>query len=151
FLRPRSRGRIALRDADPRSPVRIHANYLSDPEGFDLAVMVECARLSRQLLSQPAFARYLCEPIHPSRTDPPDAERARSVRAKAETIYAPAGCCRLGKDAAAVVDPQLRVRGIDGLRVVVAWVMPELPGGNTYAPVLMIAGRTADLLRGRAA
>src|SRR5690606_23365405 len=80
-----------------------------------------------------------------------DAELEQFVRGKAETIYHPAGTCRMGKDAAAVVDPQLRVRGIDGLRVVDASVMPELPGGNTNAPVTMIAERTADLLRGRAA
>lgn len=147
FLRPRSRGRILLRDADPRSPVRIQANYLSDPEGFDLRMMVECARLSRELLAQPAFDRYRGAPIHPPREDLTDTELAEFVRAKAETIYHPAGTCRMGRDADAVVDPQLRVHGVERLRVVDASVMPELPGGNTNAPTIMIAERAADLVR----
>ncbi len=146
FLRPRSRGRILLHDADPASPVRIQANYLSDPDGFDLRMMVECARLSRRLLSQPAFRPFLGAPIHPARTDLPDTGLEEFVRARAETIYHPSGTCRMGRDQAAVVDPQLRVRGIDALRVVDASVMPELPGGNTNAPVIMIAERAADLL-----
>ena len=147
FLRPRSRGRIGLRDADPRTPARIEANYLSDPDGFDLAMMVECAKLSRQLLRQPAFDRYRGAPIFPARDDLSDAELVEFVRAKAETIYHPVGTCRMGVDEDAVVDPQLRVRGIDGLRVVDASVMPTLPGGNTNAPTIMIAERAADFIQ----
>ena len=147
FLRPRSRGRIGLRDADPRTPARIEANYLSDPDGFDLKVMVECARLSRQLLAQPAFDRYRGAPIFPARDNLSDAELVEFVRAKAETVYHPVGTCRIGVDEQAVVDPQLRVRGIDGLRVVDASVMPTLPGGNTNAPTIMIAERAADLIQ----
>ena len=147
FLRPRSRGRSGLRDADPRTPARIEANYLSDPDGFDLAMMVECAKLSRQLLRQPAFDRYRGAPIFPARDDLSDAELVEFVRAKAETIYHPVGTCRMGVDEDAVVDPQLRVRGIDGLRVVDASVMPTLPGGNTNAPTIMIAERAADFIQ----
>jgi choline dehydrogenase len=149
FLRPRSRGRITLRDADPLSPPRIEANYLSDPDGFDLRVMVECAKLSRELLAQPAFDRWRGAPILPARDGLSDAELAEFVRAKAETIYHPVGTCRMGTDEHAVVDPQLRVRGVDGLRVVDASVMPTLPGGNTNAPVIAIAERAAELIAGQ--
>ncbi|KAF1694292.1 GMC family oxidoreductase [Pseudoxanthomonas koreensis] len=147
FLRPLSRGRIGLRDADPRSPARIEANYLSDAEGFDLRMMVECAKLSRELLRQPAFDSVRGAPIFPARDDLSDAELVDFVRAKAETIYHPVGTCRMGTDEDAVVDPQLRVRGIEGLRVVDASVMPTLVGGNTNAPTIAIAERAADLIR----
>ncbi|WP_147652526.1 GMC family oxidoreductase [Vulcaniibacterium gelatinicum] len=149
FLRPRSRGRIRLAGADPRQPPRIEANYLGDPEGFDLRMMVQCARLAREVLLQPAFAPYRGAPIFPPRNDLPDAELEDFVRAKAETIYHPVGTCRMGSDETAVVDPQLRVRGVEGLRVVDASVMPTLVGGNTNAPTIMIAERAADLIRGR--
>ena len=150
FLRPRSRGRIRLRDTDPRTPPLIEAGYLTDPDGFDLRMMVECAKLSRRLLAQPAFDRWRGAPIFPPREDLSDAELAEFVRAKAESIYHPVGTCRMGADDEAVVDPQLRVRGIEPLRVVDASVMPTLVGGNTNAPTIMIAERAADLVRGRA-
>ena len=150
FLRPRSRGRVALQSADPSAPARIQPHYLSDPEGFDLRMMVECARLSRQLLAQPAFDRYRGAPLFPPRDDLSDAELADFVRARAESIYHPVGTCRMGSDAASVVDPQLRVHGVAGLRVIDASVMPTLPGGNTNAPTVMIAERAADLILDRA-
>ncbi len=149
FLRPRSRGRIALNSADPRADARIEANYLSDAEGFDLKMMVECAKLSRELLAQPAFDTYRGAPIHPARRDLSDRELADFIRAKAETVYHPVGSCRMGSDAASVVDTQLRVRGVHGLRVIDASVIPTLIGGNTNAPTIMIAERASDLIRGR--
>jgi len=151
FLRPRSRGRIRLNGADPAAKARIEANYLSDAAGFDLKMMVECAKLSREVFAQKAFDRYRGAPIFPARSDLSDAELVDFVRAKAETVYHPIGTCRMGGDAASVVDPQLRVRGVDGLRVVDASVMPNLIGGNTNAPTIMIAERAADLIRGRSA
>ena len=151
FLRPRSRGRIRLRDAGTDTPPLIEAGYLSDPDGFDLRMMVECAQLSRRLLAQPALDRWRGAPIFPPRVDLSDAELAQFVRAKAETIYHPVGTCRMGTDEGAVVDPQLRVRGIERLRVVDASVMPTLVGGNTNAPVIAVAERAADLVRGRIA
>ncbi|MCL1635331.1 choline dehydrogenase [Luteimonas sp. SX5] len=147
FLRPRSRGRIRLNGADPAAKARIEAGYLSDAEGFDLKMMVECAKISREVFAQKAFDPYRGAPIFPERSDLSDAELAEFVRAKAETVYHPIGTCRMGSDGASVVDPQLRVRGVDGLRVVDASVMPTLIGGNTNAPTIMIAERAADLIR----
>jgi choline dehydrogenase len=146
YLHPRSRGHIALASNDPRAPARIHANYLSDVEGFDLKMMIEAARLSRGILQQPAFAPWRKAPLFPERDDLDDAALEAFIRAKAETIYHPIGTCRMGSDDTAVVDPQLRVRGIDGLRVIDASVMPSLISGNTNAPTIMIAERAASLI-----
>ncbi len=149
FLRPRSRGRISLNSADPRADARIEANYLSDEEGFDLKMMIECAKLSRELFAQQAFDAYRGAPIHPARSDLSDNELVDFIRAKAESVYHPVGSCRMGNDETAVVDNCLRVNGIEGLRVVDASVMPTLIGGNTNAPTIMIAERAADLILGK--
>ncbi len=149
FLRPRSRGRIRLASNRASDKPRIEASYLSDADGFDLRMMVECAKLSREVFAQPAFDAYRGAPIFPARSDLDDDELVEFIRAKAETVYHPVGTCRMGRDQDAVVDPQLRVRGVDALRVVDASVMPTLPSGNTNAPTIMIAERAADLIRGR--
>ncbi|MBB1060094.1 GMC family oxidoreductase [Marilutibacter spongiae] len=146
FLRPRSRGRIRLASARAGDKPRIEAGYLSDEAGFDMDMMVECARLSRELMAQPAFDPYRGEPVHPGRDDLDDAGLAAFVRARAESIYHPVGSCRMGEDDEAVVDNRLRVRGVTGLRVVDASVMPRLVGGNTNAPTLMIAERAAEMI-----
>jgi choline dehydrogenase len=125
---------------------RIHANYLSD-DG-DLARLVEGVKLSRDLLASRAFDDVRGEEIFPGTRVRTDAELARAIREKAESIYHPVGTCRMGDDAQSVVDPALRVRGVEGLRVVDASVMPRLIGGNTNAPTIMIAERAADLLKG---
>lgn len=150
FLRPHSRGRVSLASNRAADKARIEANYLSDAEGFDMKMMIECAKISREILAQKAFDAYRGAPIFPNRTDLSDAELVEFVRAKAETVYHPVGTCRMGSDAEAVVDPQLRVNGVEGLRVVDASVMPNLIGGNTNAPTIMIAERAADLMRGAA-
>ena len=147
FLRPRSRGRVSLASARAGDKPVIRANYLSDPDGFDLRMMVECAKVSREIFAQPAFDPYRGAPIFPARDDLDDAALADFVRAKAESVYHPVGTCRMGDDEASVVDAFLRVRGVDGLRVVDASVMPNLPGGNTNAPTIMIAERAADLIK----
>ncbi|WP_312346848.1 choline dehydrogenase [Stenotrophomonas acidaminiphila] len=146
YLHPRSRGRIALAGADPSLAPRIHANYLGDDDGFDLKMMIEAARLSRDLLRQRAFDRWRRAPIFPAREDLDDAGLEAFIRAKAETIYHPVGTCRMGSDDAAVLDPQLRLRGVDGLRVIDASAMPTLVSGNTNAPVIMMAERVAALI-----
>lgn len=148
-LRPASRGQLKLRSTDPRQPVAIHANYLSEPE--DVEMMLECIRLSRDILSQPAFRPFRAHEIHPGNDITDRAGLLEFIRNKAESIYHPVGTCRMGSDDDAVVDPELRVRGIEGLRVVDASVMPTLIGGNTNAPVIMIAEKAADLVLGRSA
>src|SRR5690606_9786807 len=96
--------------------------------------------------AQPAFDPYRGAPIFPAAADLDDAGLADFIRAKAESVYHPAGTCRMGSDEGAVVDPELRVRGVDGLRVVDASVMPVLPNGNTNAPTVMNAERAEDLI-----
>ena len=150
YLHPRSRGRLRLRSADPAQPIAIHAGYLSDPDGHDLQRMIEAARLSRDILAQGAFDAYRGEQVFPDRLLSTDAEYAEFIRRKAETIYHPVGSCRMGKDDRAVVDSELRVRGVQGLRVVDASVMPSLPTGNTNAPTIMLAERASALILGKA-
>ena len=146
FLHPRSRGRLRLQSADPTQPPGIHANYLGDAEGHDLRRMIEAARLSREILAQGAFDHCRGEPVFPERELDTEAEYIDFIRRKAETIYHPVGSCRMGKDDRAVVDSELRVRGVDGLRVIDASIMPSLPTGNTNAPTIMIAERASALL-----
>lgn len=146
YLHPRSRGHLRLRSANPAQPIAIHANYLSDPEGHDLQRMIEGARLSREILAQAPFAPFRGKPVFPERLLSSDAEYADFIRRKAETIYHPVGTCRMGKDATAPLDSELRVRGVANLRVVDASVMPSLPSGNTNAPVIMIAERISRLI-----
>ncbi len=147
-LRPQSRGHLTLKSGDPAEPPAIHANYLSEPE--DIEMMLECIRVSREILAQPAFRPFRAHEIHPG-DDVTDREGLLGfVREKAESIYHPVGTCRMGSDPDAVVDPQLRVRGVEALRVIDASVMPTLIGGNTNAPTIMIAEKAADLLLARA-
>ncbi|MDG2539399.1 choline dehydrogenase [Dyella jiangningensis] len=148
YLHPRSHGQLRLRSPDSSQPIAIHANYLGDAEGHDLQRMVEAARLSREILAQPAFAPYRGAPIFPERALQTDAEYIDFIRRKAETIYHPAGTCRMGSDAGAPLDSELRVRGVEGLRVVDASAMPSLPSGNTNAPVIMMAERASELILG---
>ncbi|MBN8426960.1 MAG: choline dehydrogenase [Xanthomonadales bacterium] len=144
YLRPRSRGELRLGSRNPLDKIRIHARYLSDPDGIDLARMVEAVKLSRELLSQSAFDAHRAHELYPGEAAQSDAELIDFIRRKAESIYHPIGTCRMGQDSMAVVDPECRVHGVDGLRVIDASVMPNLIGGNTNAPVIMIAERMAD-------
>lgn len=148
-LRPESRGRIALSSADPLADPLIHANYLAAPE--DRRVMRECVKIGRDVAAQAALDLYRAEEIFPGPEVKSDAEIDAWVRATAETIYHPVGSCKMGADgdAMAVVDAELRVRGLTGLRVVDASVMPTLVGSNTNAPTIMIAEKAADMLRRR--
>jgi choline dehydrogenase len=145
-LRPRSRGRLSLRSARPGDPPRIQARYLTaDP---DLQVMLAGMELSREIMQAAPFAPFRGAEVFPGQGVATHAQLAAVLRRKAETIYHPAGTCRMGSDAGAVADCELKVRGVDGLRVVDASVMPRLIGGNTNAPTVMIAEKTADLVIG---
>ena len=149
MLHPKSRGELRLKSANAREPIAIHANYLGDSAGHDLRMLVEAVRISRRIFAQSPFDPYRGAEIHPGADI--DDERAIEafVRRKAETVYHPVGTCRMGNDDEAVVDSELRVHGLHGLRVVDASVMPDLPSGNTNAPTIMIAERAADLILGK--
>ena len=151
FLRPKSRGRVSLVSGNPADKVRIEARYLTDAGGYDRKMMLECVRLSREIFAQEAFAPFRGEEIFPGENVRDDAAINDFIERKAESIYHPVGTCKMGgdDDPMAVLDPQLRVRGVEGLRVIDASVMPKLIGGNTNAPTIMIAERAADLIRGK--
>lgn len=143
-LRPLARGRVGLRDANPLSPPAIDPDYLSDPR--DVAKLVAGVRRAREVLSQPAFDPHREYEMAPGAEVASDEALAAWVRQAAETTYHPVGTCKMGGDEMAVVDPQLRVRGVSGLRVVDASVMPTLVGSNTNAPTTMIAEKAAHLI-----
>ncbi|MFO1106023.1 MAG: GMC family oxidoreductase N-terminal domain-containing protein [Amaricoccus sp.] len=149
-VRPHSRGAVRLGGADPAAQVKLFSNALADER--DVASLVRGLRMSRRIAREPALAPWLAEElILPPDLDAPDAVLADYVRAYTKTVYHPVGTCRMGSDAGAVVGPDLAVRGVAGLHVVDASVMPAIPSGNTNAPTIMIAEKAADLLRGRLA
>lgn len=147
-LRPNSRGSVTLASADPFMPPLIDPNFLDDAD--DVARMVKGFRIMREMLAQPALARFGARELSRSASAQTDAEIEGFIRGQADSIYHPVGTCRMGSDSMAVVDAQLRVHGIEGLRVVDASIMPRIVGGNTNAPTIMIAEKAADLIRKRA-
>jgi len=142
---PSSRGWLKLASPDPAAHPRIRFNLLSDPA--DRAEMVRGYRTLRGLLSQPALAGVTGAIRRPERAPEADEEVIAYVRETAATAYHPSGTCRMGGDERSVVDGELRVRGVDGLRVADASIFPRLPGGNTNLPVIMVAERAADFIR----
>jgi choline dehydrogenase len=145
-LNPGSRGHVRIRSARPEDAPRIQANYLSTEE--DRRVAADSLRLTRRIAAMPALARYRPREVKPGVQFQGDEELARLAGDIGTTIFHPVGTCRMGhvEDAAAVVDPQLRVRGLHGLRIADASVMPTITSGNTNAPTLMIAERAASLV-----
>jgi choline dehydrogenase-like flavoprotein len=145
FLRPLSRGSVALRSADPAQPIVFDAGALR--EQADVDTLVRGVKLARKILRAPALAEVIDSELLPgAEAELSDAQIEAHVRSYAKTVYHPAGTCRMGSDAHAVVDPRLQVRGVDMLRVCDASVMPTLPSGNTNAPTIMIAERCAQFL-----
>ncbi|MDA8252638.1 MAG: GMC family oxidoreductase N-terminal domain-containing protein [Rhodospirillales bacterium] len=142
-LRPKSRGTLRLQGADPSLPPAIDPNYLAEPE--DVRLTLAAVERMRAIMAEPAFRRFLRREHLPG----PGANVEAFVRAAGRTGYHPSGACKMGVDAMAVVDPQLRVHGIEGLRVCDSSVMPSLVSSNTNAPSIMIAERASDFLRGR--
>jgi choline dehydrogenase len=144
-LNPTARGHVRIRSARPEDAPAILANYLSTPE--DRQVAADSLRLTRRIAAMPALARYRPREVKPGVQFQSDEELARLAGDIGTTIFHPVGTCRMGRadDALAVVDPQLRVRGLQGLRIADASVMPRITSGNTNAPTLMIAERAAAL------
>jgi len=145
-LRPKSRGAVTLAGPDVATAPLIDPNYLADPE--DLETLVRGAEIVQTILDKPPFAPYRGRHLYGTGRDGPEALR-KLIRERADSIYHPVGTCRMGIDARAVVDPTLRVRGVDGLRVVDASIMPLLVSGNTQAPSAMIGEKAADMILGR--
>ena len=145
LLRPQSRGTLTLKNADPLAAPLIDPAFLADPQ--DVEDMVAGFKLTRRLMEAPALAAWARQDLDTAEVRSNDDIRA-VLRRRIDTVYHPVGTCRMGTDAGAVVDPELRVRGLGGLRVVDASVMPTLIGGNTNAPTIMIAEKAVDMMRG---
>jgi choline dehydrogenase len=143
-LRPRSRGFVHIKSADPAAAPAIHMRYLSDP--FDQDVTVAGMKLLRKIMSQPAIGRFIDEELVPGAQVQSDADMLAVARDKGTTVFHPTSTCRMGPDATAVVDERLRVKGIDRLRVIDGSIMPALVSGNTNAAVIMIAEKGAAML-----
>ena len=146
-MRSKSRGTVRLASADPRDPPRIRFNYMSHTD--DWADMRACVRLTREIFAQPAFDPYRGEELAPGHAVENDADIDAFVRQTVQSAYHPCGTCKMGTDRMAVVDPEGRVRGIEGLRVVDSSIMPTITTGNLNAPTIMIAEKAADAIRGR--
>jgi choline dehydrogenase len=142
--RPKSRGEIRLRSADPlEHPVIDPRYFASDDSGSDLATLVRGVRLNRRIAASEPLAAIIDREITPSAEAQTDAELAEFVRGHCTTLYHPAGTCRMGSDETCVVDPALKVHGLEGLRVADASVFPMMVSGNTQAPTIMVAERCA--------
>jgi choline dehydrogenase len=143
LLQPRSTGTVRLRSPDPRDPPIIDPRFLTDPDGHDEAVLLHGVRIARELVAREPLSRYAWGEILPG-DDVVDEDGLRAhLRARSQTLYHPVGTCALGS----VVERDLRVHGLDGLRVVDASVLPRLPRGHTNWPVVAVAERASDLVR----
>jgi choline dehydrogenase len=142
---PESRGSIRIANSDPFADPRIRTNYLSAER--DQKVIVEGIRMVRELYNRPEFRHRWRREVIPGAQYQSDAEILAAVRQMAGTVYHLVGTCRMGSDAGAVVDPELRVNGVEGLRVVDASVMPKITSANTNAPTFMIAEKAAAMIR----
>jgi choline dehydrogenase len=143
-LRPESRGSLRIRSADPAAPPEIRINYLSTET--DRAANVEGLKILRRILQAPALGSHVDDEIHPGAKVSTDEELLNYCRQRGSTIYHPTSTCRMGSDPLAVVDQRLRVRGMEGLRVVDASIMPDLVSGNTNAAIIMIAEKASDMI-----
>ena len=146
-LRPRSRGQVHVASADAMADPVIDPRYLTHED--DCADVVASVRLARQVASQPALAGFIVRETRPSEQARSDDELLAYVKKSAATSFHPVGTCRMGADEQAVVDAALRVRGVDGLRVIDSSVMPTMPSSNTNAASIMVGEKGADLVLGR--
>lgn len=144
-VRPYSRGEVFLQSADPLADPGIDPKFLSDPR--DLETTIKGAKMAREIMDAQPLVNYRKKELFGTKDNMTDAEWEEHIRARADTIYHPIGTCKMGVDDMAVVDPTLKVHGMEGLRVVDASVMPTLIGGNTNAPTIMIAEKCADMIK----
>lgn len=149
MLHPESRGKLSLGSNDPATPIRIKQNFMSTEREWK--TLRAGFRLFREIMSKPNLSPFLASELAPGDATKSDAEIDAHIRNTAITLHHPLGTCKMGSasDETAVVDPELRVRGVDALRVVDASVMPDLISGNINGPVMMIAEKAADFIRGR--
>ena len=145
-LRPKSRGTVRLRSGDPDAPPRVDPNFLAEPE--DLKIAVEGVKISREIFSQPSLQKLIKAIRFPDDNVRSQAEFEAYARQYGRTSYHPTCTCKMGHGPMAVVDPDLRVHGLDGLRICDSSVMPRLIGSNTNAAAIMIAEKASDLIRG---
>jgi choline dehydrogenase len=148
-MRPESKGHIHIVSADPRSAPAINFNFLSSP--VDAELTVRAVRIARSIMTAPAMADMQVTEMAPGAAQTTDSEILDWVKEVGETTYHPVGTCKMGTDTMAVVDDQLRVRGLQGLRVADASIMPTLTSGNTNAPCIMIGEKAADMILKQAA
>jgi 4-pyridoxate dehydrogenase len=146
-LHPKSRGDVRLTSTDPRVPVRIRHNFLSDPD--DIATLRDGLRRGREIAAQPALDSYRGAEVLPGPDVQSDADLDAYIRATTTTVSHPVSTCRMGTDDASVLDPELRVRGIETLRVVDGSALPDLVSAHTNACIIMMAEKAADMIRGR--
>jgi choline dehydrogenase len=140
-LRPLSRGSVTIASSDPAAPPRIRPNYLSASE--DVATAIDAVRITRRIVAQPALARYRPVEVRPAPPAESDADLARAIGQISSSIFHPVGTAAMGQGPEAVVNAELRVHGIDRLRVIDASIMPVITSGNTHAPTVMIAEKGA--------
>jgi len=145
LLRPRSRGSLTLQGNTMDTPPLIDIGFLKDPR--DLDELVEGFKLTRKIMHAPALVKWILKDKFTEHVRTDD-EIREVLRNRVDTVYHPTGTCKMGTDSMAVVDPQLRVHGLEGLRIVDASAMPSLIGGNTNGPVMMMAEKAVDLIRG---
>jgi choline dehydrogenase len=147
LLHPDSRGWMTLRSADPKDPPRIFLNILS--EHSDIEALIRGLRVARKVFETPPLSDLVAEEVAPGKQVESDADLEAYLKKAAMVSHHPVGTCKMGHDDMAVVDPQLRLRGIEALRVCDASIMPTVPGGNTNAPSIMVGEKAADLIRGQ--
>ena len=149
FMRPRSRGTIRLQSADPTAAPLIDPNYWAEP--YDRQMSLRGLAMAREILAQPALKPFLLAERNPGPHLTTEAQLIEYVQRTCKTDHHPVGACSMGTGESAVVDPQLRVRGLDGLRVCDSSIMPRITTGNTNAPTIMIGEKASDLILGNRA
>jgi len=146
--KPKSHGAVTVVSPEPNVPPKIQFNYLAHKD--DIQGFRDCVRLTREIINQPALDEFRGEEIQPSTAVKTDEQIDRFVRANVESAYHPSCSCKMGTDPLSVVDPETKVLGIQGLRVIDSSVFPTFPNGNLNAPTIMLAERAADLIKGKA-